>query len=86
MLEDIENHFNEIKCYDSAIRLYFSTIETLEHAHAELNRLDRFVLITSHDGCNKDGERDTHMLACEIANSPVDSLLNLPGSPRLTSM
>ena len=64
VLEDMENHFDKIQCYGSTVHLYFSTVEILKHAHAELNRVDSFVLITSHDGCNQDGGRKTHMLAC----------------------
>jgi len=64
MLEELESHVDEVRCYDSSVHLYFRTIETLKHAHEELGRVAGFVLITSHQGCNRDGERDTHLSAC----------------------
>ena len=86
VLEDMENHFDEIQCYNSSVYLYFSKVETLKHAHEELNRVERFVLITSHDGCNKDGEREPHMLACTYDVTPKNGLLISTGFSRLRSM
>lgn len=61
MLEEMENHVDEVRCYDSSVHLYFRATETFKLAHEELSRVAEFVLITSHQGCNKDGERDTHV-------------------------
>ncbi len=68
VLEEMENHFDDVKCSDSTVRLYFQSRETLKLACEELSRVAGFVLITSHQGCNKDGERDTHMSACCYAD------------------
>lgn len=64
MLEELESHVDEVRCFDSSVHLYFGTIETVKHAYEELGRVAKFVLITSHQGCNRDGERDTYLSAC----------------------
>ena len=58
----MENHFDEIVCDDSTVYLYFTAFEILKSAYTELSSVDQFILITSHENCNKNGERDTHML------------------------
>ena len=63
MLEEMENHVDEIRCDDSSVSLFFNEIETLELAYAELSRVAEFALITSHEGCNTDGERGIYKLA-----------------------
>ena len=61
VLENIENHFQQVDCLGSTMRLYFSSEEATRHAYEEFERTDSFLLITSHRGCNEDGERDPHM-------------------------
>lgn len=61
LLEDIEHHTERIDCFDSRVYLYFNSAEALEHAHEEFRRANNFLLITSHLGCNKDGERNPHL-------------------------
>ncbi len=61
LLEDIEHHTERIDCSDSKVYLYFNRAEASEHAHEEFKRANGFLLITSHVGCNEDGERNPHL-------------------------
>ena len=61
MLEEIEHHVESIGCYSSEIHLYFRSIEPLQRAHNEFASVDSFLLVTSHQGCNEDGERSPHV-------------------------
>ena len=61
MLEDVEHHIESIGCYSSEIRLYFKSVGVLKRTHSELTSVDSFLLVTSHEGCNEDGERNPHM-------------------------
>ena len=60
LLENIDHNIANIECFDSKIRLHFYSAETYQHACEEFNEVHSFMLITSHSGCNKDGERDAH--------------------------
>ena len=61
LLEDIEHHMEQIVCFPSKIYLYFSSEGALQHARQEFNSVRNFLVITSHEGCNEDGERDPHL-------------------------
>jgi hypothetical protein len=60
VLEEVEHHIDEITCFDSSIHLRFAGQEALELAYNELSAIDEFFVITSHEGCNNDGERESH--------------------------
>jgi hypothetical protein len=60
LLEEVEHHIDEIACFDSSIHLYFAGKEALELAYDELGAINEFFVITSHEGCNNDGERESH--------------------------
>lgn len=61
VLEDIEDHVDFVGCAGSIIVLHFNSEEALRDAHEEFTSVDSFLLVTSHDSCNGDGERDPHM-------------------------
>lgn len=61
MLEDVEHHIKSIGCYSSAIHLYFKSTNVLKRTHSEIMSVDSFLLVTSHEGFNEDGERNPHM-------------------------
>lgn len=61
VLEEIENLLDEINCDKNRIELGFITSETLELAYGKFTSVDDFVLVTSHEGCNNDGERNAHL-------------------------
>ncbi len=61
MLEDVEHQIESIGCYSSEIHLYFKSAKVLKRTHKELTSIDSFLLVTSHEGCNEDGERNPHL-------------------------
>jgi hypothetical protein len=61
LLEDIEHHIKAIDCFESRVDLYFSSSKALNHAYKEFKTVDSFLLITSHEGCNEDGQRDPYL-------------------------
>ena len=61
MLEDVEHHLKSVGCYPSEIYLGFKSAEASKRTHNEVASVDSFLLVTSHDGCNEDGERDPHV-------------------------
>ena len=61
MLEDVEHHVQSVGCYPSEIHLFFKSAEVLKRTHTEVTSVDRFLLVTSHNGCNEDGERNPHV-------------------------
>jgi hypothetical protein len=56
-LEVIETHLENIECADSVIVLDFMDELALKQAKREWDRLPKFIVISSHPGCNEDGER-----------------------------
>ena len=61
LLEDVEDAIERIGCYTSEIHLSFKSIKVLKRIHKELIGVDSFLVVTSHEGCNEDGERNPHM-------------------------
>ena len=61
ILEEIEEEIESIGCYASEIHLSFKSTKALKRIHKELKSVDSFLLVTSHEGCNEDGERNPHM-------------------------
>jgi len=56
-LEVIETHLENIECADSVIVLDFMDELALKQAKREWDKLPKFIVISSHPGCNEDGER-----------------------------
>ena len=56
-LEDIENQLDSIECLDSIIALEFVDEQVLKQARKAWDDLTEFIVISSHPGCNRDGER-----------------------------
>lgn len=61
ILEDVEHHIESIGCYSSEVHLHFKSAKVLKRTHKEFTSVDSFLLITSHEGCNEDGERSSQM-------------------------
>lgn len=60
VLEDIEQHLSDIQCTDSSIKLSFSSESAaLDARHACHHEKGAYV-ITSHKGCNTEGERNVY--------------------------
>ena len=60
-VEDIESRLSTVICTASTIELHFLDRELLHEALADLDALPRFILVTSHIGCNDDGERKAYL-------------------------
>jgi hypothetical protein len=60
-LEDIELHIMEIQCSGSTIAIEFPNQQTLESAKKTWDSIPEFLVISSHPGCNEDGERASHL-------------------------
>ena len=60
-IEDIEVLLDSIVCAASTIELHFSHQDALQEALVELAALPRFILVTSHVGCNENGERRAYL-------------------------
>ena len=57
LLEEHEGYLERIVCYGSTIALTFHDTSALSSAWAEFQQLPELLIITSHLGCNIDGER-----------------------------
>lgn len=62
-LEDIEEDVEHIRCSDSTITVQFSETQNLEDVRPHWDNLGPFMLITSHIGCNEDGERKPYLVS-----------------------
>jgi len=60
-LEDVELHTTSIRCFDSSIVVQFSSSIFFQQAMADWQNLSKFLVISSHAGCNADGERSPYL-------------------------
>lgn len=60
VLEELEGHLEDIVCSDSQISLLFDSIDKVDVIRKAIGTTSNFVVVTSHNGCNSDGERATH--------------------------
>lgn len=60
-LEDIESNVEDIQCLKSAISVSFGTGPRLEEAKTAWAGSSEFLIISSHIGCNEDGERTSYV-------------------------
>jgi hypothetical protein len=56
-LESIEDQIDSIECTVGEAQLSFATLEALQSVYMHFENVPEFFLITSHDGCNVEGER-----------------------------
>jgi hypothetical protein len=61
ILEDIEISLNRIECSEAAISIGFTRRQAFDIARKTWNILEKFLLITSHPGCNQNGERAPYL-------------------------
>lgn len=71
ILEDIEMDVGEIQRSGSAITVEFASQETLEIARKSWDNISEFLIISSHAGCNENGERAPYLLAPVSIHSRV---------------
>jgi hypothetical protein len=60
-LEDIELHIADIQCSASTIAVEFRDYQTLTLAKKRWDTSPEFFVVSSHAGCNKDGERAPYL-------------------------
>ena len=60
-IEDVEASLNAVICTATTIELHFFLREQLQEALVELVTHTRFILVTSHVGCNEHGERRAYL-------------------------
>ena len=59
-IEEVESHLYDVVCTESTVELIFSTQELWEEALVEFTTPSQFMLVTSHAGCNEEGERNIY--------------------------
>ena len=61
LLEDFDWHFEDIVCKSTTIELQFIDSATMSIAWEQMRHHPEMLMITSHFGCNADGERKPHL-------------------------
>ncbi|MCJ1276962.1 hypothetical protein MMC21_004771 [Puttea exsequens] len=74
LLEEIDHHFRKIECFDDRIYIYFDIAEAMTHAHEEFTKAEIFILVSSHEGCNEDGERNAYLVS-EVMMHPEEQVI-----------
>ncbi|KAI9718259.1 MAG: hypothetical protein M1812_004249 [Candelaria pacifica] len=62
-LEDIDPHVEGIQCSKTTVTLSFGSRPMLEAAKAAWSEHTEFLIISSHVGCNEDGERTPYVVS-----------------------
>lgn len=59
-LEELDSEFNSIVCTESNIHFNFVSAAAAERFNTETKSIPKFVVVTSHDGCDLEGDRSAH--------------------------
>ncbi|EAW11621.1 putative GPI anchored protein [Aspergillus clavatus NRRL 1] len=59
-LEELDHHLEDVTCSESHIEMFFASIEQFQSTQQELERTTELIVVTSHRGCNSDGERSAY--------------------------
>jgi hypothetical protein len=60
-LEDFETSLDGIRCSDAGIEISFKSCRYCDEARKSWEDLKSFLIITSHPGCNHNGERSPYL-------------------------
>ena len=60
-LESLEHHIEQIECSEEGLTLNFATLDALNEVYRHIEGINDFLLITSHEGCDLDGERNMRL-------------------------
>lgn len=60
VVEDLENELKDVVCSASQISLFFNAPGGFDAVKEAFKLNGSFIVVTSHDGCNLDGERATY--------------------------
>jgi hypothetical protein len=63
ILEDIEEDVEGIRCSESTITIRFSESWNLDAVRSSWDNIVPFIIVTSHIGCNEDGERKPYLVS-----------------------
>lgn len=61
LLEDIDEHLEEVRCTSSTIELDFEDARIASAVQLEAQLTSKVMVITSHVHCNAEGERKPHL-------------------------
>ncbi|KAJ4303267.1 hypothetical protein N0V90_002160 [Kalmusia sp. IMI 367209] len=75
-LEDIEHHLDDVECGDGTMTLKFFDTSSAVDARLACHGPEGGVIVTSHDGCNNEGERTVYTVN-DISASGDGSVLEL---------
>lgn len=59
-LEEHEHHLKSVECGEDAIKLHFVDASSARDARAASHHNGTGLIITSHEGCNAEGERSVY--------------------------
>ncbi|KAI4945203.1 hypothetical protein J4E91_008181 [Alternaria rosae] len=59
-LEEHEHHLRDVQCGDDMMKLHFVDTSSARDARAACHDADGGLIITSHEGCNDEGERSVY--------------------------
>jgi hypothetical protein len=77
ILEDIETSLEYIQCSDSTVKVKFAETQMFNAARDSWDSISEFLIISSHSGCNQDGERSPYL--CVFPWDFIDPPLTLKG-------
>ena len=61
-LENVVSHLLEdVVCHETYIELHSTSVSSLRELSEQIPKTEELLVVTSHYGCNKDGERDAYM-------------------------
>lgn len=61
VLETLEHHIDQIGCSNDRLILDFASLETLHEVYRHVEGANDFLLITSHQSCDLEGERSVRL-------------------------
>ncbi|KAL4941615.1 hypothetical protein BDV06DRAFT_212538 [Aspergillus oleicola] len=67
-LEDLDANLDRVSCTDSEIQLNFASAAAEERFNAAIEGTPEFIVVTSHEGCDIEGERSAYRVTEVSAN------------------
>ncbi|KAE8152045.1 hypothetical protein BDV25DRAFT_151823 [Aspergillus avenaceus] len=75
-LERLDSDLNEVTCSDTQMQLFLNSLDRSKAIMQELEGISDFIIVTSHEGCDVEGERSIHK-ATNTAFDPERLVLSL---------
>lgn len=80
-LEDFDASLDGVSCTDSQIQLTFASAVAQKRFNEAIGTLPEFLVVTSHEGCDREGERSAHRWV-EDVNPTLMSVLTVDQGDR----